>query len=128
MSSSAGAVFPKLNWTSPQASPPSLLPLLSSLTQTSQDASWILNPSSPLKCTSPSDIYLYLKSSDFIGHDIDPEMVFDGCIGNVSSTEVEYELELVLKKWYGIEKSREMRCFVRDDVLIGKHALLPHLQ
>lgn len=80
----------------------------------------MLNPSSPLKCTSPSDVYLYLKSSDFIGHDLDPEMVFDGCLDAGDTEEARYELELVLKKWYPIDRSREMRCFVRDDTLIGE--------
>lgn len=81
----------------------------------------MLNPSSPLKCTSPSDVYLYLKSSDFIGHDLDPEMVFDGCEDATEADATAYELELVLKKWYAMDKSREMRCFVRDDVLIGQY-------
>ncbi|KAG8906631.1 hypothetical protein FRB99_006419 [Tulasnella sp. 403] len=103
-----GAVFPKLNWTSPK------------------DAAWIANPSSPLKCTTPADVYLYLKSSDFVGHDIDPAMVFDGCIDNPVNTSPEdaipppgYDLELVLKKWYAIDHSRELRCFVRDGKLVG---------
>jgi hypothetical protein len=30
-----------------------------------------------------------------------------------------YKLELVLRKWFAIEPSREMRAFVRDGVLIG---------
>ncbi|KAF9506262.1 hypothetical protein BS47DRAFT_1374151 [Hydnum rufescens UP504] len=106
--STFGAVFPKLNWTSPQ------------------DASWILAPSSPLKCTSPADVYLFLKSSDFVVHDLSPDMVFEGCsleddrphdakpIGKPK-----YQVELVLKKWFAIDKSRELRCFVRDDTLIG---------
>ncbi|KAG8975649.1 hypothetical protein FRB90_009474 [Tulasnella sp. 427] len=101
MAAYGGAVFPKLNWTSPK------------------DAVWMLNPSSPLKCTSPSDIYLYLKSSDFVGHDLDPEMVFDGCVDAGDSETVSYELELALKKWYPIDRSREFRCFVRDDKIIG---------
>jgi hypothetical protein len=80
-------------------------------------------------------VYLYLKSSDYVGHDLDPEMVFDGCIdqnegkpkGGGEAGEGDeggglgYELELVLKKWYNVERSREMRCFVRDNVLIGKY-------
>jgi len=95
-----GAVFPKLNWTSPR------------------DATWILAPSSPLKCTSPSDVYLVLKSSDFVSHDLDPKLVFAGCEDVVKGSE-EYDLELVLKKWYPVERSRELRCFVRQDTLIA---------
>ncbi|KAJ7069833.1 D123-domain-containing protein [Mycena amicta] len=92
-----GALFPKLNFSSPQ------------------DASWVLPASSPLKCTSPADVYLLLKSSDFITHDITPESVFDGC----SETPAQYELELVLRKWYPVDRSREIRCFVRENALIG---------
>ena len=46
-----GAVFPKLNWSSPK------------------DAAWI-NFGSTLKCTSATDILVLLKASDFINHDI----------------------------------------------------------
>jgi len=70
-----------------------------------------------LKCTSPMDVYLLLKSSDFISHDISPEDVFDGCEGtDYSST---YQLELVLRKWYHVDPSREFRCFVRQNSLLG---------
>ncbi|KAJ3716977.1 D123-domain-containing protein [Lentinula raphanica] len=93
-----GAVFPKLNFSSPK------------------DASWILPASSPLKCVSPADVYLLLKSSDFISHDLSRSMVFDGC--DFAESDL-YDLELVLRKWYPIDRSREFRCFVRDNVLLG---------
>lgn len=80
-----------------------------------QDASWVLPASSPLKCTCPADVYLLLKSSDFVSHDISKDTVFDGC----PSSECLYELELVLRKWYPIDRSREFRCFVRQDLLLG---------
>ncbi|KAK4700152.1 hypothetical protein P7C70_g6099, partial [Phenoliferia sp. Uapishka_3] len=54
-----GVVFPKLNWSSPQ------------------DAAWMM-PGSTLKCQSPADVYLLLKSSDFISHDLDHG--FDSCV------------------------------------------------
>ncbi|KAF8650155.1 hypothetical protein AX16_005390 [Volvariella volvacea WC 439] len=100
------AVFPKLNFTSPK------------------DASWILPPSSPLKCTSPSDVYMLLKSSDFVMHDLDTTDVFAGCNLDPTGTTTNdaspaYSLELVLRKWYPIDKSRELRCFVRHNRLIG---------
>ncbi|KAK7469163.1 hypothetical protein VKT23_003654 [Stygiomarasmius scandens] len=94
-----GAVFPKLNFSSPK------------------DASWILPASAPLKCTSPADIYMLLKSSDFITHDLSPDFVFEGC--EQSSDSSGYELELVLRKWYPVDRSRELRCFVRNNMLIG---------
>jgi len=95
-----GAVFPKLNFSSPK------------------DASWLLPPSSPLKCISPADVYLLLKSSDFINHDLNPEAVFDGC-HLVGSSLPTYDLELVLRKWYPVDRGRELRCFVRENVLIA---------
>ena len=87
-----------------------------------QDASWLLPPSSPLKCISPADVYLLLKSSDFIIHDLNPETVFEGCHldGGSSSSLPPYDLELVLRKWYPVDRSRELRCFVRGNLLIGK--------
>jgi len=74
--------------------------------------------SSPLKCTSPSDVYLLLKSSDFINHDLSAASVFAGCAESAP-----YELELVLRKWYPIDRSRELRCFVRRNVLVGEFAM-----
>lgn len=60
---------------------------------------------------------MLLKSSDFISHDVTPDMVFDGCIP--SNTDVPYKLELILRKWYHFDTSREFRCFVRKNRLIG---------
>ncbi|KAF8208896.1 cytoplasmic protein [Mycena galopus ATCC 62051] len=97
-----GAVFPKLNFSSPK------------------DASWILPQSSPCKCTSPADVYMLLKTSDFITHDLSAESVFAGCDPSPTNSESEsYELELVLRKWYPVDRSRELRCFVRENTLIG---------
>lgn len=93
-------------------------------TSLSQDASWVLPPSSPLKCTAPSDVYLLLKSSDFVSHDLSIDAVFDGCRYDASNPP-SYQLELVLRKWYPIDKSREFRCFVREGRLIGT---LPFIQ
>lgn len=72
--------------------------------------------SSPLKCTCPADVYLLLKSSDFITHDLSAEHVFEGCS---TADQLPYSLELVLRKWYPVNRSREIRCFVRNDILLG---------
>ncbi|KAG8719747.1 hypothetical protein FRC08_002107 [Ceratobasidium sp. 394] len=118
-----GAVFPKLNWTAPK------------------DAAWMLSTNAPLRCTSPADVYLLLKSSDFAMHDLDDGRIFEGCIDPVlpstnsvngertngiamdisdpSGGSGEYKLELVLKKWYEVERSREVRCFIRDNRLLA---------
>lgn len=69
---------------------------------------------------SPADVYLLLKSSDFVQHDLDTERVFDGCDpAATQSRSSSYKLELVLRKWYPVDRSRELRCFVRQEVLIG---------
>lgn len=106
-------------------------------------------PGQNLKCQNPADIYLLLKSSDFISHDLDH--AFDECVdfdpSALSSTSADtldvsnlslndsseatatatsrrkrrpYSFELVLKKWFDMPKSQEWRCFVRDRQLIGK--------
>lgn len=107
----------------------------------------MLTSSAPLRCTSPADVYLLLKSSDFAMHDLDDGRIFEGCVdggennltngasnGTVngsamdttseSSSENEHGdghgLELVLKKWYEIERSREVRCFIRNNCLLGE--------
>lgn len=81
----------------------------------------MLPASSPLKCVSPADVYLLLKSSDFVQHDLEPELVFEGCEPAQKRTaSAPYDLELVLRKWYPIDRARELRCFVRQEVLIGE--------
>lgn len=91
-----GAVFVKLNWSAPK------------------DASWIgLNNS--LKCTTPADIYLLLKSSDFVTHDL--TQPFKNC--NDASTPPEVKYHLVLRQWRDVNPSTEFRCFVFDRNIIG---------
>jgi len=46
------------------------------------------------------------------------EIVFDGCQLDGSSLPP-YNLELVLRKWYPVDRSRELRCFVRRNLLIA---------
>ena len=92
-----------------------------------QDAAWLLPSSFPLKCTSPADVYLLLKSSDFVTHDLSADSVFDGCVEFGGVPEEEYRLELVLRKWFAIDPSREMRAFVRDGVLVGMSLLRVYL-
>lgn len=53
-----GSVVPKLNWSAPK------------------DATWI-SATNNMECQVPNDIYLLLKSSDFISHDLDH--AFDDC-------------------------------------------------
>ncbi|CAG8575890.1 8719_t:CDS:2 [Funneliformis mosseae] len=95
-----GAVFPKLNWSSPR------------------DATWI-SATNTLKCNSPSDIFLLLKSSDFVAHDLDH--AFDDCHYNHQDAPRRHRpnvFELVLKKWYDVAPSMEFRCFVKEEELV----------
>ena len=105
--------MPKLNWSAPK------------------DATWI-SATNSMACVTPNDIYLLLKSSDFITHDL--EQVFDGC-EDVSEDECESENEddetsvdeslskipyhLVLRKTIpAFNPALEIRCFARSRHLL----------
>jgi hypothetical protein len=95
-----GSVVPKLNWSAPK------------------DATWI-NTTNSMDCRSPGDIYLLLKSSDFVTHDL--EHAFDDCVvDGESSTPPEIPYHLVLRKTVQqFNPALEFRCFVRDSRLIA---------
>lgn len=88
-----GKVLPKLNWSSPK------------------DATWI-SPTNDMECRTPNEIYLLLKSSDFITHDL--EHAFDGCI---DSLPIPYHL--ALRKSFNLNPSVEFRVFVRHEQVIA---------
>ena len=100
-----GSVVPKLNWSAPK------------------DATWVNEGT--LKCRTPGDIYLLLKSSDFCMHDLQvfknlkkqqpPESSLSA--NNKSNNTNNIKLELVLRKWCTFYPSMEFRCFVRKDEL-----------
>ncbi|KAF2003038.1 D123-domain-containing protein [Amniculicola lignicola CBS 123094] len=105
-----GKVAPKLNWSAPK------------------DATWI-NATNSMECRTPNDIYLMLKSSDFVTHDL--QHAFDDTAEEEASKEdkdasaaaaaaappVPYHL--VLRKWITLNPSVEFRCFVRNRKLIA---------
>lgn len=110
-----GSVMPKLNWSAPK------------------DATWI-SATNSMACTTPNDIYLLLKSSDFVTHDL--EQVFDDC-EDESEDEAEFEDEdqdeetsvndklskipyhLILRKTTpAFNPALEIRCFVRSRHLL----------
>ena len=91
-----GSVVPKLNWSAPK------------------DATWI-SPFNTLKCTTPNDIYLLLKSSSFVSHDL--EHPFDGCVPVTEPPS--FTPVLVLRPHFPIQPSLEFRCFVKQRTLIG---------
>ena len=86
-------VFIKLNWSSPK------------------DAFWSLNK---LSCQRLSDVYILLKSSDFISHDLNE--AFDDC---QDSTDNDTEYKLIIREWINMNPSMEFRCFVQSNQLIG---------
>ncbi|KAJ5612693.1 hypothetical protein N7510_005887 [Penicillium lagena] len=95
-----GWVTPKLNWSSPK------------------DATF-MNATNDTKCRTPNDIYLLMKSSDFITHDL--EHPFDDCVpdtttANPAPPQVPYHL--ILRKYVNFNPSLEFRCFVRNRTLL----------
>ncbi|GIK06402.1 hypothetical protein Aspvir_002052 [Aspergillus viridinutans] len=98
-----GKVTPKLNWSAPK------------------DAVW-MSATNDLQCRTPNDIYLLLKSSDFITHDL--EHPFDGCVPDTDdsseapATQPDIPYHLVLRKYVNFNPSLEFRCFVRNRVLL----------
>jgi len=85
--------FVKLSWTSPR------------------DASWMCGS---LKVQSPGDVFLLLKSSDFVQHDLDH--VFANCVDSDSSAP---QPHLTLRSWCNLSPSNEFRCFVYDGRLVA---------
>lgn len=93
-----GSVVPKLNWSAPK------------------DALHMALSKNSMECKSANDIYLLLKSSIFITHDL--EHAFDDCIeSSMSYGNIPYSL--VLRPFFKINTAFEFRCFVRDRTLVG---------
>lgn len=92
-----GSVAPKLNWSTPK------------------DAKWVSPHQNTLKCTSPNDIYLLLKSSSFVSHDLDH--AFDGCTSAPPSRP--FAPVLVLRPFFTPHVALEFRCFVKQRTLVG---------
>ncbi|XP_062522178.1 cell division cycle protein 123 homolog [Corticium candelabrum] len=93
-----GIVFPKLNWSSPL------------------DAKWI-SSNGTLQCCRPSDIYLLLKSSNRVAHDL--SKAFRSCTDYDQCDEPPGGFQLVLRQWVDIIPGMEFRCFVKDSMLIA---------
>ena len=102
-----GKVVPKLNWSAPK------------------DATWI-STSNSMECREPNDIYLLLKSSDFITHDL--EHAFDDCANEETPSDEPIHTDqasdnlsyhLALRKYFVMNPSVEFRCFVKDRTLIA---------
>jgi hypothetical protein len=92
-----GFVFPKLNWSSPK------------------DAAWI-SLDSTLKCDNANDVFLLLKASDFISHDLN--YPYENALDLSISCSVD-QYFLVLRKWCSLFPSMEFRVFVKNKRIIG---------
>ncbi|KAH6624277.1 D123-domain-containing protein [Chaetomium sp. MPI-SDFR-AT-0129] len=108
IASLGGSVAPKLNWSSPK------------------DATWISRHPNTMKCTSANDIYILLKSSSFISHDLDhafdstqPPATSHNNTNNTSGNPPEFKPVLVLRTFFNPLPSLEFRCFVKSRSLIA---------
>mmetsp|Transcript_26549 Transcript_26549/g.56458 ORF Transcript_26549/g.56458 Transcript_26549/m.56458 type:complete len:526 (+) Transcript_26549:60-1637(+) len=125
--SAGGGVLPKLNWSSPR------------------DATWM--NCGTLKCQTPGDVYLLLKSSEFVAfdlekawEDLDSDLDLDSDSGGNPAEEcqekkegnddeqntngetkapINFRYELVLRKWCNLHPSMEFRCFVYEHELVA---------
>lgn len=96
-----GSVVPKLNFSTPK------------------DATWM--HAGTLKCQTPGDIYLLLKSSDFCAFDVQYAFTQDVVVaqGQEVPPDASYPLHLTLTKWCNLYPSQEFRCFVRNRCMIA---------
>ena len=93
-----GEVFLKLNWSCPK------------------DATWVAFNNN-LKCSNLSQLYLLLKSSDFVAHDLtQPFIDCEDSTGGSDGDEVDYHL--VLRQWMDINPGTELRVWVADDKVV----------
>jgi hypothetical protein len=95
-----GTVAPKLNWSAPK------------------DATWIAATNS-MECRTPNDVYLLLKSSDFVTHDLQHAFDDTDDDGDAATAVAAIPYHLVLRKWITLNPSVEFRCFVRNRRLIA---------
>lgn len=113
-----GRVVPKMQWSCPK------------------DAAWIL-PNNTIECSTPDEVFMLLKSSDRIAHDIDVL----NCIlqsresprsplgkeredresesSQEQDTIPDHAHVIAVRKWYHLKPGREFRCFVRNNTLVA---------
>lgn len=107
-----GVAFPKFHWSAPQ------------------DAAWLAGGS--LQCRTPGDVFLLLKASDFVQHDI--AHAYDHC--SDSSAEEEGAaappggFTLVLRKWCALRPAQLFRAFLggprRDLLALSQRQCVDH--
>ncbi len=93
-----GKVFCKLNWSAPR------------------DAAW-MGPAHSLECQNLSQIWLLLKSSDFITHDL--TQPYKDCL-DMETEAKEPDYILVLKRWSSdLNPATEFRCYIKSRNLVA---------
>lgn len=96
-----GAVVPKLNWSSPK------------------DAAWISPYHNTMKCATPNDIYLLLKSSNFVSYDLEHAFTDTTDVTPSSAQSRPFQPILVLRPFFNPHPALEFRCFVKHRSLFG---------
>lgn len=78
-------------------------------------------PHTSTRCTSVADVFLLLKSSDFVTHDL--ERAYEGAergeVGEDAGEDGPVEHVLVLREHFDIQTATEFRCFVRQGQLVA---------
>lgn len=75
-----------------------------------------------LRCRTPGEVFLFLKSSELLSGDIETAYVRWCSLTDISfyaRTEHGSPVVLVLRKWTQIDEGAEFRCFVKDNRLRG---------
>lgn len=85
-----GAVMPKFTWSAPK------------------DAIWV-SANRSMRCTTPDEVLLLLKSSDRVSYDC--EEAIAEC---KDASEPCQQHAIALRRWYDLKPGREFRCYVVD--------------
>lgn len=72
-------------------------------------------PGNSMRCTDAAEVFLLLKSSDFVAHDL--SHCYATCEDRDRTRPDQFVL--VLRRWYDLDVSMEFRCFVAHRQLIG---------
>lgn len=88
-----GVIIPKLNWSAPK------------------DATFMMI-NNEMKCSDVNDVYILLKLSNHINHDLDAAFEEVKEVPNI-------KYEMVLKQWININPALEFRIFIRQGRIIG---------